>query len=124
MQIENATSAAQLQELLEKEEFDFRFDLGISKPAHNIRLTDREMLVSAMALHYGVLVVKAEPDQILCGLSSTLNALTFIRNNPVVMRPLFIYQQHPLTTADTLFDMLQIKISGPGSNAQEATMMK
>lgn len=127
MQIENATSVAQLQELLETEEFDFRFDLGISKPVHEIQLTDREMFVSAMALHYGVLVVKAELDQILCGLSSTLNALTLIRNNPLIMRPLFIHQDRHPPTADTLFDMFQAKFSELGSNAreaEEATMMK
>ena len=127
MQIQDASSVSQLQELLNKEEFDFRYDLGISKPAHAVRLDDRETLVSSMALHYGVLVVKAELDQILCGISSTLNALTLIRNNPVVMRPLFVYQERPPPTADTLFDMLQAKFSESGSNAREVeedTMMK
>lgn len=127
MQIEDASSVSQLQELLNTEEFDFRYDLGISKPSHEVRLDDRETLVSSMALHFGVLVVKAELDQILCGLSSTLNALTLIRNNPVVMRPLFVYQKRPPPTADTLFDMLQAKFSESGSNArevEEATMMK
>ena len=78
-----------------------------------------------MALHYGVLVVKAELDQILCGVSSTLNALTVIRNNPVVMRPLFVYQERP-PTADILFNMLQAKLSESGSNAREVkdTRMK
>ena len=82
---------------------------------------------SIIALHYGVLVVKAELDQILCGLSSTLNALTLIRNNPLVMRPLFIHQDRHPPTADTLFDMFQAKFSELGSNAreaEEATMMK
>ena len=71
MQIEDASLVSQLQELLNTEEFDFRYDLGISKPVHEIRLDDRETLVSSMALHYGVLMVKAELDQLLCGLSST-----------------------------------------------------
>ena len=127
MQIADASSTSQLQELLNTEEFNFRYDLGISKPAHEVRLGDRETLVSSMALHYGVLVVKAELDQILCGLSSTLNALALIRNNPVVMRPLFVYQERPPPTADTLFDMFQAKFSELGSNAREVeeeTMMK
>lgn len=127
MQIENATSVAQLQVLLGTEEFDFRFDLGISKPVHKIELTDRDTFVSAMALHYGVLVVKAELDQILCGLSATLNALSLIRNNPLVMRRLFIREDRHSPTADTLLDMFQAKFSDLGSNArkaEEATMMK
>ena len=48
-------------------DFDFQYDLGISKPAHTVWL-DCETLFSSMALHYGVLVVKAELDQILWGI--------------------------------------------------------
>ena len=99
--------------MLETEEFDFRFDLGISKPVHEIQLTDHEMFVSAMALHYGVLMVKAELDQILCGLSSTLNALTLIRNNETTL-----HSSRPSSpTVDTLFDRFQAKFSEVGSNA-------
>ena len=79
-----------------------------------------------MCLHYGVLIVKAELDQILCGLSSTLNALNLIRNNAVVMRDLFIYKPRPLPTADSLFDLFEPKFSESGSNAretEEATVM-
>ena len=126
LQIEDVSSPSQLQELLDTDELDFRYDLGISIPAHKVRLDDREKIVSSIALHYRVLVVKAELDQILCGLSSTLNALTLIRDNAAVMRPLFVYQQRPPPTADTLFDMLQAKFSESGTNArevEEATMM-
>lgn len=119
MRIQNASSVHQLQEMLNTDEFNFRFDVGICKAAHKVRLDDREVFVSSMALHYGVLVVKAELDQILCGLSSTLDALTFIRSNPVMTRPLFVYQERPPPSADTLFDMLQAKFSELGSNARD-----
>ena len=105
--------------MLDSDEFDFRYDLGIIKPATELRLEDRESIVSSMALHFGVLSVKAELDQILCGLSSTLNALSLIRENAVVMRSLFIYQCRQPPTADALFDLFPAKFSPPGSNARE-----
>ena len=92
-----------------------------------MRKLDCERVVSSMCLHYGVLMVKAELYQILCGLSSTLNALNLIRNNAIVMRELFVYKPQPLPTADTLFDLFEtIKFSESGSNirkTEEATIM-
>ena len=122
MQIQDES---QLQQLLGSDEYDFRYDLGITKAAHEVRIVDREKIVTSMALRYGVLVVKAELDQILCGISSTLNALTLIRDNGVVMRQLFVFKVCPPPTADNLFDMLPAKFSESGSNAREkeATMM-
>ena len=111
--------------MLGSDEYDFRYDLGITKAAHEVRIVDREKIVTSMALHYGVLVVKAELDQILCGISSTLNALTLIRDNGV-MRQLFVFKVRPPPTADNLFDTLPAKFSESGSNArekEEATMM-
>ena len=69
----------ELQELMNSEEYDFRFDLGITIP--KIRLEDKELLVSSMAKHFAVLKVKAELDQIICGMSSTLNVLELVRSN-------------------------------------------
>ena len=45
--------------------------IGIRTPSKEVRLEDREAIVSSMSFHYGVLLVKAELDQILCGLSET-----------------------------------------------------
>ena len=58
----------ELQELINGEEYDFRFDLGIAIPVNKIRLEDTELLVSSMAKHFAVLKVKAELDQIICGM--------------------------------------------------------
>ncbi len=126
MQIEDVSSQSELQELLSTNEFEFRFDLGINKPSNKIRLEDRETIVSSIALHHGILAVKAELDQILCGLSVTLNALTLIRDNAVLMRPLFVYEERPPPKADAVYDMFPATFSASGSNIrekEEATMM-
>lgn len=72
-----------------------------------------------MALHYGVLSVKAELDQILCGLSETLNTLQLIRSNPVILKPLFLWKPSPIPTADDINDLMTAKFSEMGSNRRE-----
>ena len=111
---------------MDSDDLDFRYDLGISVSSAKISLADCPDITSAISFHYGILVVKAELDQILCGLSETLNVLDLIRKNPVVMRPMFVHQARPLLTADDVYDMIPPRFSVPGSNRrekEEATMM-
>ena len=95
-----------LKELLSKDEYDFRYDIGISQPLKNIRFTDKERLVSLMMMHLVVLNVKAELDQLLSGMSSTLNTLELIRGFPCTFRPLFVYSTSLRLTWEKLFEML------------------
>ena len=64
-----------LKELFSEDEYDFRYNIGISQPLKDIRFANKERLVSLMAMHFVVLNIKAESDQLLCGMSSTLNTL-------------------------------------------------
>jgi hypothetical protein len=124
--IENAGSVSELQNLLESDSYDFRYDLGINVSPLDVSLLDRENIVSSMAFHYGVLTVKAELDQMLCGLSETLNALELIRNNAAIMKPLFLWEHRTPPTADYVYDLMTPKLSEPGSNRrdeEEAIMM-
>ena len=108
-----------LKELLSKDEYDYRYDIGISQPLKNIRFTDKERLVSLMTMHFVVLNVKAELDQLLCGMSSTLNTLELIRGFPCTFRPLFVYSTPPRLTWEKLFEMFPAKTSPEGSNLRE-----
>lgn len=60
----------EMRQLLDSEDFDFRFDvgLGLGQPTSLLMFTDRERLVQSFAMHYSVLHVKAELDQLLEGL--------------------------------------------------------
>ena len=77
---------------------NYRFDI---KPASKYLISEKVNIISCVAKHYGIFQVKAELDQMLCGLSSTLNMLELIRN-PTRFRPL-----------------LELKYSPQGSNTRE-----
>ena len=109
-----------MQELLGSDEYDFRYDLGIGQPVNTIRLEDREKIISSIANHYGILVVKAELDQLLGGLASTLNVLHLIREIAPQMKSLFIYSEPAPLKADDIFDLFTPKLSPVGSNRREA----
>ena len=93
--------------------------MGITALPSTVSLDDRESIVAAMSLHYGVLCVKAELDQILCGLSDTLNTLDLVRGNPVVMKPFFLWKPRPPPTADYMYDLMTAKFSDAGSNRRD-----
>ena len=63
--------------------------------------------------------MKAELDQILCGLSEAHSILQLVRMNAPNMRSLFVHQTHPPFTADNVYDLLEAKFSDPGSNRRE-----
>lgn len=84
-----------------------------------LQFNRKSELISSISKHFAILQVKAELDQMLCGLSDTLHVLDVIRENPVVFRPLFVYFKRPLLTADDLFDKSIPQFSTSGSNVRE-----
>ena len=84
-----------------------------------IELSDRHDIVNAFAMHYSIISVKAELDQMVKGLEM-YGIYELIQANKQLMRQLFVHFK-PLTfTADMLFDMFPAKFSPVGSNAREA----
>ncbi len=55
--------------LLDSNEYDFRYDCGISEPSFRLKLSDRKRIIDAAATHYCILRVKAELDQLVEGLN-------------------------------------------------------
>lgn len=78
-----------------------------------------EHIVSAIAKHYAVLNIKAELDQLICGMSCTLKYLELIREYPKSLKTLFVWSNPPPLTADTLYDLLLVKYSPQGNNQRE-----
>ena len=95
-----------------------RYDCGISQLPASIAAKDQTAIVSAIALHYTILVVKAELDQLVQGLE-TLGILSLLRNHPTSARPLLTHSDARPLTAGDVFDMFQPQLSPPGSNARE-----
>ena len=79
----------------------------------------KESVVSALCKHFSVLYMKAELNQMLCGMVETLGSLDLIRSEPTVRRPLFIYSEKPPLSADDMFDIFTIHYSASGSNDRE-----
>ena len=52
-----------MQNLLEGDEYDFRYNLGVATNTCAVRLEDREEIVSQLANHYAILQIKGA-DQI------------------------------------------------------------
>ena len=78
IQLQDSKSVEELHNLLESDEYDFRYNLGVAEQTQTVRLDDKEEIVTHMANHFAIFQVKGELDQILCGLSETLDALTLI----------------------------------------------
>lgn len=90
-----------------------------------IELSDHHDIVNAFAMHYSIISVKAELDQMVQGLEA-YGVYKLIQGNRQLMRQLFVHFK-PLTfTADKLFDMFPAKFSPEGSiarDAEEAALM-
>ena len=95
-----------------------RYDCGISQLPASITAKDQATIVSAMCLHYTILVIKAELDQLVKGLE-TLDILSLLREHPNAAHPLFIHSDGPPLTSGDVFDMFYPLPSLPGSNARE-----
>ena len=107
-----------MRALLDSEEFDMRFEIGLGGPTSKYKFSDRDGLVQSFALHYSVFNVKAELDQLLDGMK-TLGVLDLIRSNPNTMRQLFVAGGEPVLTADSMFDLFKGVLSPLGSNQRD-----
>ena len=112
------STIAELRELLDSEQYDFRYDIGIAQPSQSVEIIDRDRIVQGIASHYAIIRVKAELDQILEGLN-TLELQDLIRQNPQKMRPLFLHADPVPLTADQMIDLFTTKFSPVGSNRRE-----
>ena len=119
LQLQNATTTEEFQQLLLLDEFNFRYDLGVALRVDSITIQDKEYVISALAKHFSVLEAKAELDQLLCGLSSTLSVLDLLRSDPILMRPLLVKTYATPIIADETFDAFHICYSPDGSNQKE-----
>ena len=97
MQLESASTNEELQDLLNSEQFSFRFDCGVCQPASSININDKQHLVSSIALHYCIYACKAELDEIRRGLVS-LGFVGLMTQYPCLMS-LFKASSQKLTKA-------------------------
>lgn len=106
-----------MRSLLESEEFDFRFEVGICDLTSNLQLTARDRIVQSLATHYTVVRVKAQLDQMIEGLH-TLGIYEVLKANPHMMQELFLSQPKTISS-DFMLDMFDTRFSPDGSNRRE-----
>ena len=107
-----------MRNLLDSEEYEFRYEIGIAQPSGTLQLSDLDRIVETSATHYSTVSVKAELDQIIDGLMA-LEVLDLIVHNPNGMEALFVYSVPPPLTADKMVDMFQPRLSPTGANRRE-----
>ncbi len=108
----------ELKQLLADDEYDFQYDIGIAKPISRLQYSDRHHIVQSSALHYSVLSVKAELDQLANGLRA-LGVLDMVQANPKLLRPLFLFTASPPLTAGQTIDLFRPNLSPIGSNRRD-----
>lgn len=118
VQLLNSVTEEEFHDLLGREEYDFRYDCGISQPASKIKYCDRAEVISTFSLHYCIIRVKAELDQIIAGLEM-FGIRKLSKENPQLSRSLFVHFKPVPLTADKLFDLFPARFSPQGSNRRE-----
>ena len=118
-QILSAHTTEELKVLLDSEEFEFRFDAGVTTPSAALTLQDQKQVAISMAMHFLVYTTKAELDQLKDGLGH-LGVLDLMHTFPSQMKPLFLASGKPKVSALSLIAMFEIEWSPQGSNQREA----
>lgn len=116
-QLEAAQTVEEMRALLDSEEFEFRFDVGVSDVSMKLELSDRDRIVQSLATYFTVVRVKAQIDQMIDGLN-TLGIYDLIRANPCAMHKLFVSRPEPITS-DFMIRLFETRLSPEGSNRRE-----
>ncbi len=117
-QLEQASTLEEVKALLDSDDYDFRFDIGLGFPTNSMRFVDRDEIVQSLAGYFTVVKVKAQLDQVVQGLS-VLGILDLLRDNPRKARELFVYSKPPAMTADAMLTLFTPRLSPAGSNRRE-----
>ena len=118
MQIEDATSTEELRALLDSDDFTFRFDAGVCMPSSSVTLKNKGEVAKSIAMHFTVLAIKAELDQLKKGLQC-LRFLEVMHSYPTLLKPLFLNSGKPSITADYILQLFHVQWSPQGSNQRE-----
>lgn len=114
--MKESNSSEELNALLSGEDYMFRFDIGIN--SCTVKISDIDHLLKLFAKHYLISSVKAELDQLLCGMG-VLDVIDLIRSDPNKMKQLFIYNEPDPLTTDKMIVLLPPNYSVSGGNRRE-----
>ena len=116
MQITEVQNTQEPQALLMKEEYDFCYSCGYTKPVANLTTSNIKEIVLCLALHFIIYSNKAELNQISEGLK--LGGLIWVDNEVNSLTGLFIQKSETLS-ARAVRLLFSPKLSEPGANRRE-----
>ena len=116
MQITEVQNTQELQALLMKEEYDFRYACGYTKPVANLTTSNIKEIVLYLALHFIIYSNKDELNQISEGLK--LGGLIWVANEVNSLTGLFIQKSETLS-ARAVCLLFSPRLSEPGANRRE-----
>lgn len=117
VQLGAAKTVEEMRVLLDSDDFEFRFDVGVSDFSMKLELSDCDRIIQSLATYFTIVRVKAQIDQMIDGLK-TLGVYDLIRANPSAMYNLFVFQSEPITSDFTLH-LFETRLSPEGSNQRE-----
>lgn len=103
--------------MVSKEEFEFFYDCGYSKPLASCDLTDRSDMLECVILHFTHYRIRAELDQIKEGLAQ-VGILQAIKSSPAIFKPLLCADRRLEITAEFIRELFVPSLSEVGSNAR------
>ena len=101
---------------MDKDEYQFRYDCGVCKPSQLISFFEKDNVISALCLHYSLLVSLAELEQLKRGLC-TLKFNCLMESHPTLLRKAF-YPSEIIITADVIQDLYEIDFSLKGTSSR------
>ena len=119
VQIQNASSSDQLQDMLWSDNFSFVMDCGFVKPTTTVTMEDIPALVQAVFLEYVLLRSTQEIAQFIEGLE-TLGIATLLRRHPRCLKKLLVHDpSEARVTVQYLSRLLSPILSPRGHNRRE-----
>jgi hypothetical protein len=117
LKLSQTTDLAEFCTLLDSKDFEFRFDCGVSIPISRVTSDNLEVIVNSLCLHYTLIKIKAELDQIVKGLEA-FQLHNLVNRAPLALKKAFLHEEYRLT-ADDIFDLFSAQFSPNGSNKRE-----
>ncbi len=102
---------------MESDEFSFLYDVGIAA-GRDVSLARRDEIVSSLAKHFTVVVVKAQLDQIVEGLQA-FDVYELFKSHPSAMYGLLLMVPTPPTATYMIELFQQPAFSDAGSNERD-----
>ena len=116
--MQNTKSDSELCTLLDEDEFDFRYDCGVTQPLTSIGLKDKDHIVTLFAKYLSVARCLPQLEQLREGLE-LCDILQLVMDYTPELLPLFVYSDSKPLTSEYLFELFYPNLSPIGSNKRD-----